>query len=94
MRVLKHESLKKHTSFKIGGEAAVFVEPGNAAELQKLLPYLKKEGMPYRILGNGSNVLVSDQGVEELIIHIGKELSRMEILKGTEKVTVRDQELL
>lgn len=94
MRVLKHESLKKHTSFKIGGEAAVFVEPGNAAELQKLLPYLKKEGMPYRILGNGSNVLVSDHGVEELIIHIGKELSRMEILKGTEKVTVRDQELL
>ena len=59
-KVLKNESLKKHTSFKIGGKAKFFVEPADIAELIDLMEYLNAKNINHYVLGNGTNVLVCD----------------------------------
>lgn len=70
-----NEDMKKHTTFKTGGNADLLIEPGNILELQKLIKYLIKENIPYIIIGQGSNVIVSDQGLRQVVIKIGKRLS-------------------
>ena len=60
--VLTDEPLKNHVTFRVGGAADYFVSPESAEEVQKIILLCKEAGMPYYILGNGSNLLVSDQG--------------------------------
>ena len=62
--------MSEHTSFKIGGNADLFVSPQNADELSAVLACLKKERIPYFILGKGSNLLVSDKGIEGAVVHL------------------------
>ena len=64
------QSLKDYTSFKVGGKAKDFYIPSGVEEVQELVKELYKEGRPYLILGNGSNLLVSDEGVDEAVIFI------------------------
>ncbi|MDR2580947.1 MAG: UDP-N-acetylmuramate dehydrogenase [Fibromonadaceae bacterium] len=68
----KNISLKKHCSFKIGGNANFFAEPKNEEELCSLLAWRKKFKIPYFVLGHGSNVLFSDEGYGGLVIKLGK----------------------
>lgn len=70
-RVLLDEPMSKHTTFRIGGNADVFVSISNDVELSELIAYLKSENIPYYIVGNGSNLLVSDKGYQGVIIEIG-----------------------
>lgn len=70
-RVLTDEPMSKHTTFRIGGNADVFVSISNETELVELIAYLKEEQVPYYIIGNGSNLLVSDKGFNGVIIEIG-----------------------
>lgn len=63
------------TSFKIGGEAAFFAEPAGVDELKALLDAAKCCDYPVYIIGNGSNLLVSDRGVDGLFIKIGSAMS-------------------
>lgn len=70
-RVLIDEPMSKHTTFRIGGNADVFVSISNETELVELIAYLKEEQVPYYIIGNGSNLLVSDKGFNGVIIEIG-----------------------
>lgn len=70
-RVLVDEPMSKHTTFRIGGNADVFVSISNETELVELIAYLKEEQVPYYIIGNGSNLLVSDKGFNGVIIEIG-----------------------
>ena len=63
-----NEPMKNHTSFHIGGAAAVYVEPKNLEELKKILVFIKGEAIPFFVLGTGSNVLVKDDGFEGIII--------------------------
>lgn len=65
---IKHELMKNHTSFKIGGAADVFVLPKTTDELAKAFEIGKKANLPITIVGNGSNLLVSDNGIEGLTI--------------------------
>lgn len=74
-RVLKgkvkiKEPLKDHTTFKIGGPAKYFVEPKDIADLRLLLNLLKKYKMPFLVIGAGSNILVSDKGINALVLHL------------------------
>lgn len=62
------ESMSNHTSFKIGGEADIFVLPENAEQLKLVLNAAKKEKLPVFVIGNGSNLLVSDKGIEGVVI--------------------------
>ena len=62
------EPMKRHTTFRIGGPAAVFISPGSEEELREVLNLLKEENIPWTILGNGSNLLVSDEGFKGAVI--------------------------
>ena len=66
-----NEPMMKHTSFRIGGPADWLVSPGNAEALCGTINFLKNESIPYFILGNGSNLLVSDDGYRGVVIQIG-----------------------
>ncbi len=69
---LLNESMKAHTTFKTGGQAKVFVCPKNEDELIEVIKICKKENKEIFILGNGSNLLVSDDGIcDRVVIYIG-----------------------
>ena len=80
MEIKKNEPLKNHTSFKIGGPADEFSEVNNEEEITELIKYAKEKGIPYTIMGNGSNLLVSDKGVRGLVIKLAKGFDSVEVL--------------
>ncbi len=80
MKILKNEPLKLHTSFRVGGPAKVYVVPEDIEELQKLIRFLHEEKLPYDIIGNGTNLLVSDAGVDHVVVEIGRALEGIELL--------------
>lgn len=65
------ESMGRHTTFRTGGPADYYVEPADAKELAAVLALCREEEMPYYILGNGSNLLVSDDGYHGVIVAMG-----------------------
>ena len=80
MEIKKNELLKNHTSFKIGGPADEFAEVNNEEEIAELIKYAKEKGIPYTIMGNGSNLLVGDKGIRGLVIKLAKGFDSVEIL--------------
>ena len=76
------EPMKEHTTFRIGGPADFFLTPGNWEELSGILNICAVEKLPYFILGNGSNLLVSDKGYRGAIIQIYRNLSDI-LVEGT-----------
>ena len=85
-RVYKEEPMKKHTTFRVGGNADYFVMPQNASEIKAIIELCKEEDIPYYILGNGSNLLVSDAGYRGVIIQIYKEMNQIEVVGECLKV--------
>ena len=76
--VLLEEPMKKHTTFRIGGAAEYYVAP-SMEQLTQVLTLAKKHGIIVTIIGNGSNLLVSDAGIRGLVIEIGKAMSGVRI---------------
>lgn len=64
----KNEPMSAHTSFKIGGAAEYFVEPENTEQLAAVLCVAKENGINTTVIGNGSNLLVSDEGIDGVVI--------------------------
>jgi len=64
------EPMNRHTTFRIGGPADYFLLPSTAEEIKKILEICKEKELPYFILGNGSNLLVSDEGYCGVIIQL------------------------
>lgn len=62
------EEMRKHTSFRVGGPAACFVTPTDENELAAVIVLCRREEVPFFILGNGSNLLVGDEGFEGVVI--------------------------
>ena len=85
--VLKDEPMKNHTTFKIGGNADFVAFPENEEQIIALLNLAKTENIPLTVLGNGSNILVGDGGIEGLVIIIGKNMKNAEF----DGVTVKAQ---
>lgn len=73
------ESMGRHTTFRTGGPAAYFVEPATTGELATVLELCRQQQMPYYILGNGSNLLVSDQGYDGVVVEMGKAWSQVTV---------------
>lgn len=71
----KDELLSKHTTFKIGGPADIFVQATSVEVLSKLVKYLHSNNLPFYILGNGSNLLVSDAGFRGVIITLSEDFN-------------------
>lgn len=82
-QVKKDEPMKSHTTFRVGGPAAYFVTPQTAEEVAKVIEACIQENVPYYIVGNGSNLLVSDKGYEGVIIQIYKQMNQVEV-EGTQ----------
>jgi UDP-N-acetylmuramate dehydrogenase len=80
--VYRDEPMMKHTSFRIGGPADWFVSPETTGALSDTIQFLKAGSVPYFILGNGSNLLVSDDGYRGVVIQIGKNMSDI-VVSGT-----------
>lgn len=69
-KCLKNELMSKHTTFKIGGPADCFVAVNNYENLTKIIKYCKREDLSLSVVGNGSNLLVSDKGIEGIVAKI------------------------
>ena len=65
---LENESLKKHTTFKVGGNADFIALPEDKFQAVKLLKFVRENGIKYYILGRGSNVIFRDNGFDGVII--------------------------
>ena len=81
--VCTDELMSRHTTFRIGGPASVFVTPKSEKDLVTAIEICRSQGAPYFILGNGSNLLVSDQGYDGVVVHIGSDLRDISV-EGTE----------
>ena len=79
LTVVCNEPMSRYTSFRIGGNAVRMAKVKSKAELSELLAIVEEGEYPYLIVGNGSNLLVSDDGVDRLVIYTGA-LDRMELL--------------
>ena len=71
-RVEENVSLKKYTSYRVGGIASCIVYPRSVMSLVKLMRFLKEEKIPYKILGNGSNLLFSEKKYEGVLIKLSE----------------------
>ena len=76
--VYPNEMMSKHTTFEIGGRADYFVLPKDKEALGRLLVWCKQTKMPYLLLGEGSNILISDEGIEGLVIST-KKINQIEV---------------
>ena len=74
----ENEPFSRHTTMGVGGPAAVMAFPRTTAELQKTLALRDELGVPHRVLGGGSNLVVVDEGLDELVINT-EEMRRVEI---------------
>ncbi len=70
LKISHNEALSKRTTFRIGGLARYFIEPSKPGELSLLLNLFSKEGIGWKVIGGGSNLLISDEGCEEPVISI------------------------
>lgn len=85
LEVLREEPMAGYTTFRIGGPARRLARPKSASELAALLQLAWEKGWPWLVLGKGSNLLVSDQGVDCMVVYTGG-VDRVE--NGTEPNTI------
>ena len=77
---MKDVPMKRYTSMRVGGPARLLLYPADRADLQAMVARLNDSGIPYRFLGNGTNIIVSDDGIREALIRITK-MSRLHFTK-------------
>lgn len=77
--ILIDELMSRHTTFRVGGPADFFVTPKAKEEVRDVIRICKEAGMPYYIIGNGSNLLVSDAGYRGVIVQIYKEMNEVKV---------------
>jgi UDP-N-acetylmuramate dehydrogenase len=76
-KILVNEPMRNHTSFQIGGPADLLCQPNDVASLQGLLRFAWEEGLPIFVLGNGTNLLVADEGIRGVVVKIGEGLDHI-----------------
>ncbi len=79
--ILTQVPMSAHTSWKLGGPAELFLVPQNRADLQLALRSIRLSQLPWAVIGNGSNLLVSDRGFAGVVIQLGQ-LTKLEFLPG------------
>lgn len=70
--VLENEPMSRHTTFRTGGPASLFIRPENKDQLVEVMALIKKLGTEFFVLGNGSNLLISDEGFDGVVISLSK----------------------
>lgn len=87
-KIVFDEPMKKHTSFKIGGVADLFVKVNSQDEVIQAIEYAKNNGLPITVIGNGSNLLVTDKGIRGLVIKIDIQDLKIEKFKEYVEISV------
>lgn len=80
--VLRDEPMSGHTTFRIGGPADYLAMPENAEQISRIIKACRDAGVPYYIIGNGSNLLVGDRGFRGVIIQVYKNMNAVEAVDG------------
>lgn len=83
-QILEAEPMSRHTTFRIGGPADLFLVPKSGVETAAVLRVCREENIPYFILGNGSNLLVSDKGYRGVVV---------QLYRGFGEIKVRDDKI-
>lgn len=83
--ILVNEPMKKHTTFRIGGEAACYVKIENVTQLAAVQGCLQKMDVPMLVIGNGSNLLVSDEGFGGVVLEICDKMNAIRV-DGTKMI--------
>ncbi len=79
----KDEPMSRHTTFKIGGNAGTYIKVGNLSKLSAIVRECASSEIDYMIIGNGSNLLVSDEGIDKVVIRLDGELRQIALLDDT-----------
>lgn len=81
--VREREPLSAHCTFRVGGECDVFIEVASGEALCELIRFVKEKSVRYFVLGNGSNVLFSDEGYRGVILHVGQMMNEITLIDDT-----------
>lgn len=87
-KIWYQEPMKKHTTFKIGGPAECLIKIDNLEELKEVLKVANQNNIPVTIIGNGSNVLVLDKGIQGITLEIKLEKMKIQEENNTIQITV------
>lgn len=88
--IKQNEPMKKHTSFRIGGLAEFFVKVNSVEALIKLLELTNKDNIPLFIIGNGSNILVSDEGLNGIVAKLDMKEIKINTINNNQKEIIVD----
>ena len=77
--VMQDEPMKNHITFKVGGPADYLVTPHSEKEISELIKLCQEKGIPYFIMGNGSNLIVRDNGIRGVVIKLGSNFSQCRV---------------
>ncbi len=83
-QIYMNEPMSKHTTFKVGGNADIFVKVKNIEELKYVIKIAKKNNIRVYIIGNGSNILVKDKGIRGIVVKIEFEYIKYEDIENNE----------
>ena len=75
-----NEPMRNHTTFKIGGNAQVFLNIDNINQLKAVISECQKLNVPYLVLGKGSNLLINDNGIEGVVINLDGDFKNIDVL--------------
>lgn len=78
--VKTEESMANHCTFKCGGNAEIFVAPGSIDELTEVIKACREADYPFMVIGNGSNLLVRDEGYKGVIIEVNNRISNIDVI--------------
>ena len=78
-RLWQNEPMAKHTTFRIGGPADLFFSAATVEEILLIVRTVREESIPLTVVGNGSNLLVSDQGIRGMVLCIGRDYQRVTV---------------
>ncbi|WP_102027298.1 UDP-N-acetylmuramate dehydrogenase [Salirhabdus sp. Marseille-P4669] len=85
-KVSLNEPLHKHTTIKIGGPADIFIEPNSIESIKTTVAILRESQIPIRVIGRGSNLLISDEGIRGAVIKFGKGMDHL--VENGNRITV------
>lgn len=85
-RILKNEPMSKHTSFKIGGNADIYLKAESVEEIKQVLKIVKEKNIPLYVVGNGSDLLVKDNGIRGIVLK--PDIKTMELKKTGDKINI------
>lgn len=77
--ILIDEPMKKHTTFKIGGSADIYIKPSSQGQIEYIVDYCKENQIDFMAIGKGSNLLIGDKGYRGIVIEVGKNMSNIEV---------------